>query len=212
MYKIYIPIYISSIVIYIIFYNLINASYFKSYFGCLMNDIIFYTNLIFYFLVVSELFKNKPFFFVIGSLFIFMRYILIEYFSKYFSNYFGYNSIEYKCDKLFYKLLSDNDNYLSKIYSKFGPAINNIDFYPRGTNKENSKSNFLSKFLFDNVYIDKTQNVLNYFTDILKKDIQDYTSEINKVIELLDKKYLISKFIWNIILITILFCLSLKYI
>ena len=212
MYKIYVPIYVSSIIIYIIFYNLINASFFKSYFGCLMNDIIFYTNLVFYFLIVSELFHNKPIFLVIGGLFILLRYILIEYFSHYFSNYFGYNSIEYNCDRLFYSLLSDNDNYLSKIYSKFGPIINNIEFYSRGTNKENGKSNFFSKFLFDFNYIDKTEKVINYFTNVLKKDTQEYKSQINKVIELLDKKYLISKMIWNIILITILFCLSLKYI
>ena len=80
MYKIYIPIYVSSLIIYIVFYNLINASFFKSNFGCLMNDIIFYTNLIFYFLIVSELFNNKQIFLVIGALFILLRYILIEYF------------------------------------------------------------------------------------------------------------------------------------
>lgn len=212
MYKVYIPIYVSSLIIYIVFYNLINASFFKSNFGCLMNDIIFYTNLIFYFLIVSELFNNKQIFLVIGALFILLRYILIEYFSNYFSNYFGYNSIEYKCDRLFYNLLSNNDNYLSKIYSKFGPIINNIEFYSRGTNKENGKSNFLLKFLFDFIHIDKTEKVISYFKNVLKKDIQEYKNEIDKVIELLDKKYLISKIIWNIILITILFCLSLKYI
>ena len=50
---------------------------------------------------------------------------------KFHSNTFGYNMIENEADKLFYKIVNtDNNNKrldeLTKLYSKYGPMINNI--------------------------------------------------------------------------------------
>ena len=192
--------------------NIINLKFIKSSLCCLLNDILFYINLLLYIIVISTIFKDKKGLFIgIGIGLIVLRYFLIEYFCKFFSNYFGFSSIEYECDRLFYKLMDNSDNYLTQIYSKYGPIINNINYKARGSHNETEgKSNRLISFFFDFVSHNKKKEVSDYFSNILK--LTNANNDINKVIDLLDKKFLVSKIIWNIILITILFSLSLKYI
>lgn len=208
MYKLYTIFYAATLLIYLVLYNT------KSTIGCICNDILFYFNLTLYVLIVSMYFKDKKTMFILlGVSFILIRFVLIEYFCKFFSDYFGFSAIEYDSDRLFYKLIDNNDNYLTKIYSKYGAAINEIKFDARGlhdnTKNPNYKPNRFLKIFFDFLPLNKKNNVVKYFTDILDISINE---DVEKVIKLLDEKYLISKYIWNIILITILFSLSLKYI
>lgn len=212
MYSFYLSTYIGSIVIYFILINIINLKFIKSNLCCLLNDFLFYLNLLVYFIIVSTIFKdNKPLFISLGIGFIILRFLLIEYFCNFFSNFFGFSAVEYESNNLFFKLMNDSDNYLTKVYSKYGPLINNIDYPARGIhNKVSTKPNIFTKIFLDFVQQNKEEHVSKYFRDIL--NLENFNDDVNKVIYLLDKKFLISKFIWHIILITILFSLSLKYI
>lgn len=212
MYIFYLSTYITSIVIYFILINIINLKFIKSNFCCLLNDFIFYLNLLIYFVIVSTIFKaSKPFFISLGICFIIVRFLLIEHFCGFFSNFFGFSAIEYESNNIFFKLMDKSDNYLTKVYSKYGPLINNINYPARGTHNNTSDNpNIFIKLFLDFVSQNKEQHVSKYFRDVL--NLENVSDDINKVIYLLDKKFLISKFIWNIILITILFSLSLKYI
>lgn len=212
MYILYTITYITSIVVYFILYNIIDYKFIQSNMCCLFNDILFYINLLLYIIVITTIFKDKKGMFVgIGAGIILLRFILIEYFSKFFSNYFGFSAIEYESNNVFFKLMNDSNNYLTKIYSKYGPIINNIDYKPIGLHSETAgKPNLFKKIFFDFIYQNKKYEVSEYFLKIL--NLTDVNDDIEKVIGLLDKKFLVSKFIWNVILITILFSLSLKYI
>ena len=212
MYFFYLSTYIGSIVTYFILINIINLKIIKSNLCCLLNDFLFYLNLLIYFIIVSTIFKaSKPFFISLGVGFILLRFLLIEYFCNFFSNFFGFSAVEYESNNIFFKLMNESDNYLTKVYSKYGPLINNINYPARGSHNKNSgKPNIFNKIFLDFVSLNKEQHVSKYFQEIL--NIEGMSDDIDKVIYLLDKKFLISKFIWHIILITILFSLSLKYI
>lgn len=212
MYSFYLSTYISSIITYFILINIVNLKFIRANLCCLLNDFIFYLNLLIYFVIVSTVFKDsKPLFISLGVVFIILRFLLIEYYSEFFSNFFGFNAIEYESNNLFFKLMNESDNYLTKVYSKYGPLINNINYPARGTHNTNStKPNIFYKIFLDFVSQNKQEHVRKYFKDVL--NMENVSNEIEKVIYLLDKKFLVSKFIWHIILITILFSLSLKYI
>lgn len=212
MYSFYLSTYIGSIITYLILINIVNLKFIRANLCCLLNDFIFYLNLLIYFVIVLTVFKDsKPLFISVGVVFIILRFLLIEYYSVFFSNFFGFNAIEYESNNLFFKLMNESDNYLTKIYSKYGPLINNINYPARGTHNTNStKPNIFYKIFLDFVSQNKQEHVRKYFKDVL--NMENVSNEIEKVIYLLDKKFLVSKFIWHIILITILFSLSLKYI
>lgn len=215
MYKLYFNIYIISIIIYLVIHiNIFNAfKNINNFTCCLLNDILFYLNFIIYFLIVATLFKEqKGIYLVIGVTFILIRYVLINYHSDFFANYFGYKSIEYEADRVFYKLIDNDENILKNIYSKYGPLINNIEFKSSGVHDENTKTTFIQKILLDTGFIDKSETVKNYFSHILKLSTEQYKDEFKNIIKYLDRKYVVAKAIWGIILISILFCLSLKYI
>lgn len=216
MYSFYLSTYICSIITYFILIKFINFKFIKANMCCMLNNFIFYLNLIIYFIIVLKIFKDsKPFFICIGLNFIILRFLLIQYFSVFFSNFFGFSAVEYESNNVFFKLMNDSDNYLTKVYSKYGPLINNIDYPGRGSiplPKEVPKYwGMLGETFFDFTSDNKKEDVMRYFKNVLNID-EPNDEDINKVVYLLDKKFLISKFLWNIILITILFCLSLKYI
>ena len=216
MYSFYLSTYIGSIITYFILINFINLKFIKANMCCILNDFIFYFNLTIYFINVLNIFKDsKPFFICMGVIFIILRFLLIKNYSGFFSNFFGFSAVEYESNNVFFKLMNDSDNYLTKVYSKYGPLINNIDYPARGSiplPKEVPKYlDMLVETFFDFTSDNKKKDVRTYFKNALNIDEPD-DEDINKVVYLLDKKFLISKFLWNIILITILFCLSLKYI
>ena len=184
---------------------------------CILNDVFFYSSLIIAAICVLldvSLVKKDIILILIGIvLTIPLRYLIITHFSNYFSNTFGYNSIETKADKLFYKVTNKSgseDNSLSKIYSKYGPMINNIhDFIPNGLHRDNKKSSKYRQLFFDYSFNDKKESVINYLNKVLDEDVSD---SINEILDLLDKKYLMAKSIWTVIMIIIVFCFSLQYI
>lgn len=185
---------------------------------CILNDVFFYSSLAIAAICVLldvSLVKKDTILILIGIvLTIPIRYIIITHFSNYFSNTFGYNMIEVKADKLFYKLVNPlsnaDDTLLNKIYSKYGPMINNIDnFIPNGLHRDNKKSSKYRKIFLDYGFNDKKESVINYLNKVLDKDVSD---SINDILDLLDKKYLTAKSIWTVIMIIIVFCFSLQYI
>jgi hypothetical protein len=213
---------LGTIIVYYLIFLLFN---FVSLFNnnglfCGLNDLFFYISLILISVLVSldhTLKKNTTiYFFIAICLSIPLRYGLITYFSGYFSNTFGYNMIENEADKLFYKIVNtDNNNKrldeLTKLYSKYGPMINNIyNFKPNGLHKDGAKkTNIFKNILLDYSFYDKKKKVKDYLSYVIKNDIIE---NINEVTKLLDKKYLIAKYIWTLIMILVIFCLSLQYI
>ena len=187
---------------------------------CILNDVFFYSSLAIAAICVLldvSLVKKDTILILIGIvLTIPIRYIIITHFSNYFSNTFGYNMIEVKADKLFYKLVNrlsnDDDTLLNKIYSKYGPMINNIhDFIPNGLHRDNKKSSKYRQLFLDYEFTDKKDSVINYLNKVLDNDVS-VSDSINEILDLLDKKYLTAKSIWTVIMIIIVFCFSLQYI
>jgi len=220
MYKVYFFTYTITIIMYLLFFVLIATKQLRyrmnSTFFCILNDILFYLNLVVYIIIINSMFQDHKLIYIILGTFIsiLLRCLLIRYGCHYFSRYFGYSLISRECNDVFYNLLNDDDNILTRIYSKYGPIINNINYEPRGYHDNSAHETYtnfdtIKSFLFDTIKINKIKEVTDYFELI---NVTYDGKIINKIIELLDRKYLIAKFIWNIILITILFCLSLKYI
>ena len=184
---------------------------------CGLNDLFFYISIIIISLLVStdNTSDNKILGLIGICLSIPFRYSLISYFSGYFSNTFGYNTIENEADNLFYKIVNtvnnENVDELTKLYSKYGPMINNIyNFKPNGLHKEGvKKTNIFKNILFDYGFYDKKEEVKRYLGVISSNNTIDY---VDDVVKLLDKKYIITKYIWTLIMIVIIFCLSLQYI
>ena len=215
MYKLYFYIYIISTLVYLVLnINIFNLPKNINNLGCcIVNDLLFYLNFILYILIVSRIFKeNKIIYAMIGIAIIIIRYTMINYNSNFFARYFGYKTIEYNSNRIFYKLIDNDDNILKNIYSNYGPLINNIEFDSHGVHGTNSSSNIIQRFLFDTGISDKSENVKTYLLSVLNVSIDNYRDEYIKIIEYLDRKYIVAKAIWSIILISILFCLSLKYI
>ena len=220
MYKVYFFIYTITILMYLLFFFFVAFKRLRyimnSIFFCIVNDILFYLNLAVYIIIINGMFQDhKLIYIILGTLIsILLRCVLIRYGSHYFSRYFGYSLISYECNDVFYKLLNDDYNILEQIYSKYGPIINNIDYDPRGYHDISGGETFttsdtIKSFFFDTIKMNKIKKITDYF-DIINVPYDGKI--INKIIQLLVRKYIIAKFIWNIILITILFCLSLKYI
>ena len=186
---------------------------------CILNDIFFYSSLI-----IASIFVMRDVSLVTKDIILIMigivltiplRYVIITHFSNYFSNTFGYSMIESDADKNFYELVNpssnDEDTSLSKIYSKYGPMINNIHgFIPNGLHRDKNSRSKYRKYLFDYTFNDKKKVVEKYLKNVFDDDKTDIM--IEKIIDLLDKKYLMSKSIWTVFMIIIIFCFSLQYI
>ena len=202
---------------FIILFNLISFID-RNHIFCILNDIFFYSSLVIATICVLldvSLVKKDMILILIGIVItIPLRYVIITYFSNYFSNTFGYSMIEVNADKLFYKIVNPSskadDTSLSKIYSKYGPMINNIHgVIPNGLHRDDGESGKYRQLFFDYSFNDKRESVINYLNKVLDKDV---SYSIKQILDLLDKKYLMAKSIWTVIMILIVFCFSLQYI
>ena len=217
-----IPLYVFSVISYLIIF--LPLKYFLTppnkeiqRICCILSDFLFYVNIIYFNLIILNVLKvdeisviepDKYYLVAISLAIIFLRSISIHFFSKTFSDYFGYNIIKKESNKIFYDIIvNDKTNKLSEIYSNYGPIINFIDYH---RNKPNTFIDKLKNIFLDETYKNNSSSVKDYFEKHVSKPITEET--LNKIHSLLNAKYFTSNVIWSILFITILFCLSVRNI
>lgn len=195
---------------------------------CILNDSLFLLNVLLYliFIIISVLGKpeKKPDFWrasvIIGSVVIFFRYFLNKFCSSAFSNIFGYSKVSFESNKIFYDIINETSkDSISEIYSNHGSLINLIDYKPLGYNTENDSNkekasgllNMIKRVFFDSYNSrNKSKYVVEYFEKIGK--VIGEKEKIDSIVELLEKKYNIAKYIWSLLLIVILYSLSIRFV
>ena len=201
---------------------------------CILNDSIFSTNVLIYLFFIFISIKSndndldnsekKPEFWIssiiIGFIMLIVRWFLNKFCSNAFSNIFGYSNVSFKSNKLFYDIINDtsSNNSISKIYSNYGSLLNFIDYQSVGysinnTNVPTTKKSVLNKImgLFFDSYnsINKRYKVENYFNNI---NIKPTNNQVNNIVDLLETKYNIAKYIWSLLLIVFLYSLSVRFV